>query len=257
MKHTLRSIGSKVGSILFALGIMMPAVSQTVEAEQFDIPQLSSIPDFPQPFGYKSTWLAVRTENTKAVFDALELSEEQTANWQTGVQFSYNRDFKENIVPVFVAPPVDGWTLVLTGLGLTSDSEENTAYLERLMGQLSHQFGECQYFGSYRVVGYLAWYKAIDGMVARGFSFADGSLFANSGPMTSAELDAGLFDIAGMTEEVLWEAVQSVEDEGKTNFLFNEETPMKIATGWSVNPLSLGVSEGIEPATGLAGFLVK
>ena len=236
---------------------MVPAVSQAEQAEQFDMSQLSSIPDFPHPFGYKSTWLAVRTENTKAVFDALELSEEETANWQTGVQFSYNRDFKENIVPVFVAPPVDGWTLVLTGLGLTSDTEENTAYLERLLAKLSHQFGECQYFGSYRVVGYVAWYKAIDGMVTRGFSFADGSLFANSGPMSPAEFDAGLFDLTGMTEEALWQAIDSVEDNDKANILFDEETPMKVARGWSVNPLSLGVSEGNETATGLAGFLIK
>lgn len=257
MKHILRNIGVKVGSILLALGIVMPTVSRAEEAEQFDMLQLSSTPDLPQPFGYKSTWLAVRTENTRAVFDALKLSEEKAANWGTGVQFSYNRDFKENITPVFVAPPVDGWTLVLTGLGLTSDTEENTAYLERLLRELSHQFGECHYFGSYRVVGYVAWYKAINGMIIRGFSFADGSLFANSGAVTSAELDAGLFDITGMTEEALWEAVQSAEDEGKANFLFDEETPMKIATGWSVNPLSFGVSEASEPATGLAGFLVK
>jgi hypothetical protein len=257
VKHILGSIGSKVGYVLFALGFMLPAVTQGQEAEHFDMSQLSSIPDFPQPFGYKSTWLAVRTESTKAVFDALGLSEESIANWQTGVQFSYNRDFKENIVPVFVAPPVDGWTLVLTQLGLTSESDENTAELERLLRQLSHEFGECQYFGSYRVVGYVAWYKAIDGVVMRGFSFADGSLFANSGPMSSAEFDAGLFDLTGMTENAIWQAIDSVEDKDRANVLFDEETPMKVARGWSLNPLSLGVSEGNDTATGLAGFLIK
>jgi hypothetical protein len=257
MKNIFRSIGSKVGSVLSALGVMMPAVAQAENAGQFDMSRLSSIPDFPQPFGYKSTWLAVRTENTKAVFDALGLTQEVTANWQAGVQFSYNYDFKENIVPVFVAPPVDGWTLVLTGLGLTSDTDENTADLERLLRQLSHRFGECQYFGSYRVVGYVAWYKAIDGMVTRGFSFADGSLFANSGPTSTAEFDAGLLDLTGMNEEALWQAIESVDDIDKANILFDEETPMKVAGGWSVNPLSLGVSQGAVTATGLAGFLIK
>lgn len=256
MTYLFRGLGYCVAAILFSIGLLKPETLTADEAGKFEMPQLSSIPDVPQPFGFKSTWLAVRTENTKAVFDAMGLSRETISNWDTGIKFSYNRDIPKTLIPVFVTPSVNGWVFVLTGLGIGSDSAENTAKLEALLSQLSQQFGEAQYFGSYRVVGYVAWYRAIDGEITRGFSFADGTLFANVGQTLQSEIDAGLFDMTEMNEEALWEAMLKAEEESQI-YYFNEEQPMKIAERWSVNPLYLKDIDGLGSATGLAGVLEK
>jgi hypothetical protein len=262
MKYIFRGIGYVIGVVLFALGLLNLSTVQAEEKvqakekRQTEIPKLSSTADLPRPFGYKSTWLAVRTEDTKAVFDAIGLTQGVISNWKSGIKFSYNRDFDKNVVPTFVTPPVNGWTLVLTGLGLGADGEAPKSELETLLKHLSKRFGESQYFGSYRVVDYVSWYRAKNGKIERGFSFADGTLFANIGQTTKAELDAGYFDMTDMTEQMLWDVFMKAEEESQTYYI-NEEDPMKIAETWSVNPLSIDKVQGLIAATGLAGLLIK
>ena len=256
MKHLFRGISYIVAVILFALGMLNMSAVQAEENGQTKLLKLSSTPDLPQPFGYKSTWLAVRTEDTKAVFEALGLTQKATANWASGIRFSYDRDLVGNVGPVFVAPPVKGWTLVLTGLELAADGAKNKQELEILLRHLSKLFGECQYFGSYRVVDYVSWYRAINGEITRGFSMADGILFANEGQTTQVELNAGNFDMTGMTEEEIWNVLLKAEEESQTYF-FREDDPMKVAEDWSLNPLSIDNVQGLSPATGLAGLLAR
>ena len=220
-------------------------------------PSLSPEPDLPHPFGYKSAWFAVKSEDTSAIFEAFQLTERQVSNWQAGIGFSYDMDrqYKGVKKPVFVAPPVEGWTLVLAGLNIVADSPAGVENVRRILNVLSECFGEAHYYGSYRVVGYVAWFRSIGGEVTRGFSFADGTLFANDGQTTQAELDMGCFDMTGMDEEQLWEAIEAEEEDDR--FGFSEDDPMELAGVWSVNPLALGQINGANPGTGLAGLLSK
>jgi hypothetical protein len=240
-------------ALLASSPVHAPPAAQAQGGAGMAMSDLSSSPDLPQAFGYKMTWLAVRSENTEAVFDALALTQKTVANWETGIQFSYGYQSGQSQTPVFVTPPVDGWTLVLTGLGLAADGDASIARLEGLLRQMSGSFGEVHYYGSYRVVGYVAWYKAESGEISRGFSFADGSLYANVGPTTTAETEAGYFDMTGMTEDALWETILSLPEED--NSFFNEEDPMKIAGKWSVNPLLIAEIPDQNPSLGLAGYL--
>ena len=168
------------------------------------------------------------------------------------MRFSYDfdRQFSEPEKPVFISPPVNGWTLVLGGLSFSADSQERIGGIRRRLCELSNRFGEAQYFGSYRVVGYVAWYKASNGEVERGLSLADGTVFANEGATSQAELDIGCFDMSGMDEGEVLDRIFEEEDFS----LFDEESPMKIAEIWSVNPLSLPLDGEAEPATGIAGL---
>ena len=67
---------------------------------------------------------------------------------------------------MFITPPVDGWTLVATGDDLEADNAERTARVVAVLERLSAQFGEAQFFGSYRVVSYAAWFRAAGGTLA-------------------------------------------------------------------------------------------
>ncbi len=248
MKNILRNIGHGFNTLLFRVGILKTTASSIAEIA------LSEEPDLPVPFGYKSVWFAVKSDDTLAVFDAFNLTSQLTANWETGVSFAYDytRQFKGKESPVFVAPPLEGWTLVLAGLNIAADSSENIEKLRNLLNRLSEKFGEVQYFGSYRGADYVSWFKSLNGNIVRGFSYADGTLFANEGQTTQAELDIGYFDMTAMDETMFWDALQEDEEDG--TYHFDEEDPMKIAEFWSVNPLSIDVGTGIVPATGLVGL---
>lgn len=219
------------------------------------MPPLDAEPDLPLPFGYKCAWFAIRTSDTQAVAEVLSLAQTTRANWAAGLEMAldFAGRFPRSSKPAFVAPPVQGWTLVAVGLGVTADSHENVALITAGLDTLSRHFGEAQYFGSYRVVDYVAWFRSVDGTTRRGFSHADGQLFANLGQMTQVEEEIGSFDMNGLDECGFFdELMQSTEDDSD---ILSEETPAEVAGAWSVNPLKLDKLDEVKPATGLAGFL--
>ncbi len=55
-------------------------------------------------FGFKTTSLAVRERSPEEVADALRLADRERLSWDEGVDRAY-------VSGVFVAGPVDGWTL--------------------------------------------------------------------------------------------------------------------------------------------------
>ena len=207
---------------------------------------LARLPDLPAAFGFKSTWLAVKSTDTEAVFKALELDDETVANWESGVAFAYSGGGVPNRTGVFVTPPVGDWTLVVLGLGLNADSNQSITRLRQLLGALSSQFGECQCFGNNMAVGYLAWFKAVQGELLRAFSFANKTLHINEGVAEPIEIEVISFDVSGLDQIGYWDTLEEEEQS------LDEDVPMAIAALWSVNPLSLS---GGKPATGLAGCM--
>src|SRR5262249_43189589 len=148
------------------------------------------------PFGYKVSWFAVRASDSAAVVDALEFGVATPANWRSGLSAAGRRDDPS----VFVSPPVAGWVLVV-GFSLpypvaatqslpvadTQALREIGRKLDVLLARLAKRFDEVQFFGSYRVVDFVAWARAQNGKPTRVFSFADGEVFANAGEQTSEE----------------------------------------------------------------------
>ena len=68
---------------------------------------ISSTPDAPRPFGYKTGWLAVRTTDSAAVRRALGLKDPVIANWESGLELAGASG------KVFVTPVLDGFVLVI------------------------------------------------------------------------------------------------------------------------------------------------
>lgn len=199
-------------------------------------------------FGRKATWLAISTTDTQSVATALGLTETSEVEWSAGVADVYARR-AENWA--FVAPPVQGWTLVFTGLSVAADSDAGVARVTALLRDLSKTYGQAQYFGSYRVVDYVAWARAENGTLSRAFSWADGQMYWTQGPLDPAEEALGYFETQGLTTDQVWEQLFALEE--KDVYLFDEDDPSGIAQVWSVNPLTIEADDVAENATGLLG----
>lgn len=214
---------------------------------------ISAEPDRPVSFGYKIAWFAIRTVDTARVSRVLELGAIQPANWQSGVGAVY--EARDEIV-AFVAPPVDGWTLVVTTLGVAAEDEVKIARIVNLLRDLSKEYGEAQHFGTYWVVDYHAWFRAVNGELQRGFSWCaelDGVL-TNLGTVTEIERELGFGAFGGLSNRELTDAIY--ESEGLPPMRFpDEDDPQRIAGAWSIDPQTLDSRTDVAPAVGLFGTL--
>ena len=67
--------------------------------------------DNPVDFGYKTVWLAVKTDNKKRISEILKLKNTKECNWKVGIAESYNS-------LIYITPQIKDWTLVF-GLSLS------------------------------------------------------------------------------------------------------------------------------------------
>jgi hypothetical protein len=61
------------------------------------------------------------------------------------------------------------------------------------------RFDDVQFFGSYRVVGFVAWARALQGKSVRVFAFADTDVLANVGEQTPEETKLGFPNLNGLS----------------------------------------------------------
>ncbi len=121
--------------------------------------------------------MAIKSTSAEEVRGALGLGETIPCSWDEGLTEA--RDHM-----LFVAPPVDGWVLVV-GHSLpdpADDSDRSFHFLRRI----SQQLGHVQYFSFNRVVNHHAWAIVDQGEVFRAYAWADEVVW-NHGPLTAAE----------------------------------------------------------------------
>ncbi|SSY80912.1 Uncharacterised protein [Alysiella crassa] len=203
-------------------------------------------PDTPIAFGFKTDWLAIKSDSPKAVLAKLPLKNVQIANWQSGFQAIGETDYKSSLQPVFVSPSIRGWVFVVSYLSLPTPTQ--TESFHALMQPLLDEFQTVQYFGTYRVSDYIAWAKAENGQWQRRFATAEGRILENFGKQTTEEKSLGLLDIRTEEEleqdDIFQQWIQSCD----------EETPAQLAALWSVNPLELE-QMNLVPSTGWLGYI--
>src|SRR5262249_41136620 len=68
-----------------------------------------------------------------------------------------------------------------------------------LFSRLMKQFEDVQFFGSYRVVDFAAWARALRGKSVRTFAYADGEAFANLGEQTPEEAKLRFANLTGLS----------------------------------------------------------
>lgn len=181
----------------------------------------------PQPFGYKTAWFAVRSNDMNAVANAIELQQSEQVNWQYGIWHAH----EYNDYQTFVTPPVHGWVLAV-GMPIVWDIDSHAE--ERLV-RLSKQFGEAQLFGSVRTSDAYLWAKAMDGELVRFFYYADGEQRRQIGDITDAEKEVGIrfFDASSQ------ESSQPGYWQRKDLIFLDENYVLKIAAKWSIDPSKL------------------
>src|SRR6185503_822073 len=103
------------------------------------------------------------TSDTNKLVAAFGLTNVITCNWKYGISYAYEDRF-------FISPPVDGWTFIVSRSLPYAQDERSILILKAMLVDLSTEFGQAQYFGTYRPVGYDSWIKAENGQILRAYA---------------------------------------------------------------------------------------
>ncbi len=188
----------------------------------------------PQGFGYKTGWLAVRTDNAEQVARALRIEDLRRESWANGVRAAYG---EPSIDSALITPPIDGWVLV-SGQSLAFLSDHFDNVLRPLMVKLSAELKtEVQAFATHRVVEAHFWARTTQGSLERAYSYIgeSGEVKVDIGDPSEEEdlLGFSFFD-PGSEESKdpgYW-------DDPDLEFP-SEDHVMRLAAEWSVDPTQI------------------
>ncbi|MEW6436876.1 MAG: hypothetical protein AB1508_06870 [Pseudomonadota bacterium] len=251
------------------------------------MPSFDQTPDEPEPFGYKISWFALKTSDPAAVLEAIEAEEATPANWASGLAAAhFHGDSQKGDPWLFISPPVGGWVFAVSfslPYPVTIDGEDDSgAKFDALFSRLMERFDEVQFFGSYRVIGFAAWARALKGKVTRIFAYAgsEGQIFANFGEQTAEEAKLGLANLTGLSSSDAMDKICAIEEEqeaeeirlvasglsradARARVLQNSRDPLPHETDvtdlaglWSLDPTELS-GLGELPGLGWAARLPK
>jgi hypothetical protein len=163
---------------------------------------LNQTPDKPQSFGYKISWLALKASEPAAILDALELAETTPANWESGLAAVY--DSQRDDACMFVSPAIGGWVLAVSGwlpCPTVEIHQDIGRKFDDLFSRLMKRFEDVQFFGSHRVVDFVAWARGLNGKPTRIFAWSgsDGAVLANFGKQTFEEAKLRFADLTDLS----------------------------------------------------------
>ncbi|SFP29434.1 hypothetical protein SAMN05216343_105133 [Oscillibacter sp. PC13] len=200
----LKALGAYGGTIRLENGETAPEEEAKLSAE----------PDSPVPFGYKTTWLAVRCGDPERIISELEPGSRQPANWITGLAAARRNG------QVFVSPALDEFVLVIGAEDLLGEWDD-----QRPLDAFSSQFLEVQFFASHRISDFYLWGRYRNGVRAREYCWEEGEACRrNIGPLTPEELDLG------------FAAFPCSNDDSSGELFPGEEDVLNIAAAWGVDP---------------------
>lgn len=233
-----------IGIVAFIILSIWIAKRNGVTAQYAKEPKVVLTPkDIPIDFGYKTVWLAVKSNDKKRIIEILDLKNIQEANWKSGIEIAYNEG-------VFITPQVGQWTLVV-GMRFMKNggSLKDVNELEIKLNQLSLEFGEAQSFGTHRVVEYHHWMKSVKGKTVRIYSYLGerGENIKVFGEPTKAEKGLNLFN--SLSKEAASDSYWEQED----LVYADEELVMKIAEEWGINPTKLSQRNDVNDELGIIG----
>lgn len=208
--------------VLAAIGLPLAAfgIVYRLLHGPFTTANVSAVPDRPQAFGYKSSWLAIQASSSDEIAGALGPKRRTPCNWASG----FERVFGSPLAGAsFVTPPVQGWTFVI---GPQLESEGS---LERL-AELSRTLGRPVYgFATHRVVSLAVWVVAEEGRITRAWGIADGTRLFDRGEITPEE----------RALDISFDEDPSEEDDERWGRQSDEATVIALARAWSTDPTTL------------------
>lgn len=202
-------------------------------------------PDTPQPFGYKMSWLAVRTQDSAGLIAHLRLRGVQPVNWSEGVEAIYAERREDQFA--FVTPPVGEWTLVA---GLSLPHPLGPAFKDKctpLLEDLSARYGAAHYYFSFPLLDFYAWARAEEGRMVRAFAVGDEGVIWNRGRLTKEEQELKLrfFELRGVED-------RQGDLGGDMLLMPTEQQVLALAGRWSFDPSRL--EDATDKTAGL-GYL--
>lgn len=207
-------------------------------------------PDSPMGFGYKTAWIAVKSDNPIQVSKDLGLTDVEPANWETGLKAVYE-NYETHI---FITPPLQGWVFAV-GIGLpdTGDSKRPDRCTP-VLKDLGKRYNPVCFFGTHRVVDFHAWARVDDGEISRAYAYLGerGETIWNLGDKTpeEAELNFHFFEDAPPEGES-----ESYWDREDLRFP-SEEDVINISELWVFNPLEIE-NMNFPPSTGYVGRIPR
>ncbi len=183
-------------------------------------------------------WLAIKSRDPVAVQAALALTHSTPCSWSDGLTGHQK---------LFIAPPVNGWILVI-GDGLPCPDDDVDACFRFLLA-VSRKLGQVQFFQFDRVLHHHAWARLEAGRVVRAYAWAGTTLW-NQGVKTVAEAALGMkcFAYGEPVSPTSWE----LGDVIAANL---EKVPL-LAARWSLNPVAID-PRFWEQRRGIAGRLSR
>jgi len=194
--------------------------------------RLANAPDRPRAFGRDMAWLAIRTEDSEAVADALGLTGLRPANWSSGIGAIYDPEISAGLL--FISPPVRGWTIVA---GESLPVPAGAPFLDKaapLLKHLGRRFQSVQYFASFPIIDFFAWARMDEGLLKRAFAIGEPGIVWQLGKITPEERRLGLVYV-----EVRGIADRHGDLGGQLLLHPTEENVFAVASGWSFDPLGL------------------
>lgn len=168
-----------------------------------------AVPELPVPFGYKTSWLCIRSASPDEVITALGLKDPVPYGWKNGIASG-----------IFVSPVLDGYVLVINyGDDIITEDMQK-------LNDIGRRFSEVQYFSSHRVADYFAWVKYADGNMVRGYCWCGdmGEVLLNAGEITAEEKALGLDRL-----------LQSSDGDWETAEFADEEHVLQMAAAWGID----------------------
>jgi hypothetical protein len=181
-----------------------------------------------------SSWLAIRSRDIVAVQSALGLRNAAPCSWAEGLTVAQK---------LFIAPPVNGWTLVF-GSGLPDPGDDVDAAF-RFLRELSRKLGHVQFFQAEPLLQHHAWVLAEFGRIVRAYAWAGATVW-NQGVKTTAETTLGVkcFGYGERPTADEWRVADFI--------VANVEKVPQIARRWSLDPAEIDLRT-LANARGIAG----
>jgi hypothetical protein len=226
-----------VTAIIVCIGVLRWVAQREIRLRAgrpiFAEPQFST-----SVFEAPSRWLAVRSQNPRAIQEALGLQHARDCTWSDAI----GAPFEPRL---FISPPVDGWILVI-GCDLPDPADDIDECFKFLCA-LSEKLGEVQFYSRHRAVSHHGWARLSGGKVVRAYAWAGETLW-NQGPITDAERELKLRCLVYMqSSNVLGLAEREL-------LALNTERVVRLAARWSVDPTS--VEGAALESKGIAGDLL-
>lgn len=206
-----------------------PVAPPPPEAEAAEIPAVPT----GQP-RRPAIWLAIRSRDTAAIQRALGLNNPAPCSWAEGLVAAQK---------LFIAPPVNGWTLVFgSALPDPGDDADVTYHFLR---ELSRKLGQVQLFQADLLLQHHAWALVESGRIVRAYAWAGATVW-NQGVKTAAEITLGVKCYGYAETPVL-------DDWAAADFLVaNVQKVPLIARRWSLDPAEIDL-RALPSADGIAG----